>query len=162
MQEAGAHAIEEAAESEDALRPIKKRARAVMESESEEEEQEEQEEEESLACDECGEERTCELIVKYKGVLMCPGCKQAACSATATAAAAARKAEKEAAGDSEGEGEEYLRGRDGEDDRMELEWDGDEEEALEAAGYPKETMMVDGSNQQVTTSHRVCQYLYDH
>ena len=93
MQEAGAHAIEEAAESEDALRPIKKRARAVMESESEEEEQEEQEEEESLACDECGEERTCELILKYKGVLVCPGCKHAACSATATAAAAARKAE---------------------------------------------------------------------
>ena len=45
---------------------------------------------------------------------------------------------------------------------MELEWDEDEEEALEAAGYLKETMMVDGSNQQVTTSHRVCQYLYDH
>ena len=53
MQEAGAHAIEEAEESEDVMRPIKKMARAVMESESEEEEQEE---EQSLACDECGED----------------------------------------------------------------------------------------------------------
>ena len=26
----------------------------------------------------------------------------------------------------------------------------------------KETMIFDGSNQQVTTSHHVCQYLYDH
>ena len=96
-----------------------KKSRAIEESDEEDGDAGEAEASETMGmCEACGDERETEVIEKYGGALVCPGCKREA----QELAAKARKAAKEAKGsESEAEGEDTLAPH-----QVDYEWDSED------------------------------------